>query len=279
MFTRVRRGWELTKKAWSVVRAHPGLAKLPIVGGLFALLALLVLGIPGVALLAVDDTVAVVGGVVLLVGAAYAASFAVIFYNVALAAGADAALRGADVDIKAAKAVARSRRSVIAKWAAVSALVSAVMSMLRSRGGAAGDIIAGVGGALWSLVTFLVVPVLAFEGVGPISAIKRSANLFRQRWGQQVTGNVVIGGISGLAVVVGILLSALGIVIITSGGAAVALGVVLLGIGLVVAVAAAIFGGATRGVFGVALYHYVADGAVIGPFTSTEMEGAAKRDS
>jgi hypothetical protein len=273
----MRRGWELTKKAWSVVRSHPGLAKLPITGGVLALVAIVVLGGPGVALLAVGNTAATIGGVVLLAGAAYAASFAVIFYNVALAAGADAALRGAEVDIGAAKAVARSRIAVIAEWAAVSALISALMSALRSRGGAAGTVLAGVGGALWSLVTFLVVPVLAFEGVGPVSAIKRSAHLFRQRWGQQVTGNVVIGGIAGLAVFVGVLLAVLGIVLVASGGAAIALGVVLLAIGVVGGVAAAIFGGATRGVFGVALYHYVADGTVVGPFTATEMDGAARR--
>ena len=44
----------------------------------------------------------------------------------------------------------------------------------------------------------MVVPVLAFEGIGPFAAMKRSASLFRQRWGQQVTGNVIIGGLASL---------------------------------------------------------------------------------
>jgi len=276
MFDRMRRGWELTKKAWSVVRSHPGLARLPIIGGLLALAALIVLGGPGVALVATDAPVAKAVGVVLFVLAGYLASFAVIYYNVILAAGADQALRG-DVDMASARALARERRGVIAKWAAVSAAISLLMSVLRDRGGAAGNIVAGIVGAIWSLVTFLVVPVLAFENIGPFDAIKRSANLFRERWGQQVTGNLVIGGISGLAVFVGIVLSVIGVVIVASGGVAIAFGVVLLLIGLVLAVGAAIFGGATRGVFGVALYRYVADGAVVGPFTAPDMESAAKR--
>ena len=45
----------------------------------------------------------------------------------------------------------------------------------------------------WSLVTFLAVPVIAIEGTGPFETIKRSASLFRERWGQQITGNIAIG--------------------------------------------------------------------------------------
>jgi hypothetical protein len=277
MFDRMRRGWELTKKSWGVVRSHPGLAKLPITGGALALAVLIVLGVPGVGLVSIDNDGTKVVGAILLLLAAYLASFAVIYYNVALAAGADQALRGEDPDIGAAKAVARSRIGVIAKWAAVSAAVSLILSLVRERAGAAGGLIAGIGGAIWSLVTFLVVPVLAFEGIGPIDAMKRSAHLFRQRWGQQVTGNVVIGGISGLAVFIGVLICVVGVVAISAGdAAAISIGVVLFLIGLVAAVAGAVFGGATRGVFGVALYRYVVDNRPVGPFTVPDMEGAAR---
>ena len=46
----------------------------------------------------------------------------------------------------------------------------------------------------WSLVTFLAVPVIAIEGTGPFETLKRSASIFRERWGQQITGNIAIGG-------------------------------------------------------------------------------------
>ena len=136
---------------------------------------------------------------------AYLASFAVIYFNVALAAAADQALRGQQPDLKAAGQVARSRIGVIAAWAAVSAVVSAFFALLRDKGGVVGNIGAGIGAAIWGLITFMVIPVLAFEGIGPFGAIKRSASLFRQRWGQQVTGNVVIGGVAGLVVLLGVL--------------------------------------------------------------------------
>jgi hypothetical protein len=50
---------------------------------------------------------------------------------------------------------------------------------------------------------------------------------------------------------------------------------VLVVVGLVIAVAAAVFAGATRGVFGVALYHFVAEDRAVGPFTTAELASAA----
>jgi hypothetical protein len=37
-----------------------------------------------------------------------------------------------------------------------------------------------------------------------------------------------------------------------------------------------VFAGATRGVFGVALYHYVSEDRAIGPFTPADLESAAR---
>ena len=247
MFTRMRRGWELTKKAWAVVRSHPGLAKLPITGGVLAIVSAALFGVPGALLLADDQgaSTAKIGGGALVVIGAYLASFFVIYYNVALAAAADQALRGEEPDIKAAKAVAHERLPVIVAWALVSALVSAVLTFLRDKG-VGGQLVAGIGGAIWSLVTFLVVPVLAFENIGPLAAMRRSASLFRQRWGQQVTGNVVIGGIAGLVFVAGALVMVGGVALLAAGdGAAEVFGGFLLLVGLVVAVGAAVFAGAS----------------------------------
>jgi hypothetical protein len=274
MFDRMRRGWELTKRSWGVVRTHPGLVRLPLTGGIVALAVTIVLVLPGVALWAMNDSGAQAGGIILIVAGAYLASFAVIYFNVALAAAASEALAGHQPDLSAARAVARSRIGVIASWAAVSALVSLFFAVLRDRLGAAGGIAARLGAAIWSLVTFLVVPVLAFEGIGPLSAIKRSTTLFRERWGQQVTGNVVIGGIGGLVVLLGVATAVGGIALTTLGtvGAQVG-GVVLVLVGALVAVTGAVFTGATRGVFGVALYRYVADDTALAPFTAADFEG------
>ncbi|MGI9030578.1 MAG: DUF6159 family protein [Ilumatobacteraceae bacterium] len=281
MFERMRQGWQLTKKSWGVVRSNPGLIRLPIYGGLLALASAVVFCLPGAYLLSRDEgsssSTTKVAGVALVVVGAYLASFFVIYFNVALAAAADQALRGQTPDLRAARGVARGRIGVIAAWAAVSAAVSAFFALLRDKGGIAGNIGAGIGAAIWGLITFMVVPVLAFEGIGPVAAIKRSASLFRQRWGQQVTGNVVIGGVAGLIVLVGVLAGVGGIALLAGGEAGLeVLGAGLLLLGVVLAVAGSVFAGATRGVFGTALYRYIADNHAIGPFSAPELESAVR---
>ena len=68
------------------------------------------------------------------------------------------------------------------------------MGLLENQGGIGGQIAARLVGMAWALVTFLAVPVIAIEGTGPVGTLKRSASIFRERWGQQITGNIAIGG-------------------------------------------------------------------------------------
>jgi hypothetical protein len=102
--------------------------------------------------------------------------------------------------------------------------------------------------------------------------------LFRERWGQQVTGNVVIGGVAGLIVFLGIVVGLGGVYLIIAGGTtAIVVGVLLVSVGVIVTLGGAVFGGATRNVFGVALYRYVAEDRALGPFTATDLEGATRQ--
>lgn len=274
MFRRMRQGWELTKKSWGVVREHPTLIRLPFIGGLIALVVAIVIAGPGLLLTATDDDATVYGGYALIAIGSYLASCVVIYYNVVLAGAANEALTGRPPDVQAAHAVARSRIGAIAGWAVIAAVVGLLINALRDRGGA-GRIVAMLGAAAWGFLTFLVIPVLALEGVGPIAAIKRSGALVRERWGQQVTGNVVIGGFAAVAAMLGGVLAMVGGVLLFSGVAGAVIGAVLIAIGILLAIGGGVLAGATRGVFGVALYHFSADNQAVGPFTEHELAAAA----
>ena len=276
MFTRMRDGWELTKKSWSVVRRHPKLLRLTIMGGVLATLVAVVVGGPGVWMSTSDiDSTRIVGWVLLAV-ASYGASFVVIYYNVALAAAADEALAGREPDLGAARARARGPLPAIAGWALISMIVALLVNGIRDRGGNAGRLVGALGAAAWGFVTFFVVPVLALEGIGPIAAMKRSVRLARQKWGQQATGNIAIGGFATAASMLGGIVLVIGIVLLVTGVAAnVAIGVVLVAIGGVVVIASSIVAGAMRGVFGVALYHFGVDDEARGPFDRIELAAAA----
>lgn len=276
MFRRMRHGWELTKTSWSVVREHPQLLRLTITGGLLALSAAIVLGVPGLWLSTSTPTSTRAVGWVLLGLATYLASFFVIFYNVALAAAADHALAGQEPDLRAARARARSRIPAIAGWALVSVLVSLVLNAIRDRAGNAGRLVGALGAAAWGFVTFFVIPVLALEGLGPIAAVQRSTRLVRDRWGEQITGNVVIGGLATVASMIGAMLLAVGVVlIVTASTASVAVGVVLVVVGGAITIVGSVLAGAMRGVFGVALYHFGVGNEALGPFDPAELAAAA----
>ena len=126
----------------------------------------------------------------------------------------------------------------------------------------------------WSLVTFLAVPVIAIEGTGPLQTLKRSASIFRQKWGQQIVGNIAIGGIVFFAgVLPAIALIVIGIVVWPSASF---LGALLVVVGALVLAIALLISKALSGVFGVALYRYATSGEAVGGFTSDELESAVR---
>jgi hypothetical protein len=268
---RIKRGWGLTKKSWALLREHPSLIRFPLYGGVATtLLAIVFLG-PGLYLFD-DDQLA--GAIPLIVIGVYVLSLVGFYFSVGLAACADMIFRGEEATVSDGLAVARSRFAQISGWAAVSAAISLVMGVLENQGGALGTIAARLVGMAWSLVTFLAVPVIAIEGTGPFETIKRSGALFRERWGQQITGNIAIGAAVFLfGVLPAIVLIGGGIVLWSSASF---LGALLVVIGALVLAIAMLVSRALSGIFGVALYRYALDGETVGGFTRDELESAVK---
>src|ERR1044072_7095660 len=191
-----RRGCALTKKSWALLRSHPGLIRFPLYGAVATVpLAIVTIG-PGLYLFE-EDVLA--GALPLLVIGIYALSVVGFYFSVGLAAAADMVFRGqANVTVGDGLAISRERFSQICGWAAISTAISVVMGVLENQGGIGGQIAARLVGMAWALVTFLAVPVIALEGTGPFETLKRSASIFREGWGQQITGNLAIGGAVGL---------------------------------------------------------------------------------
>lgn len=268
---RIKRGWVLTKKSWALLNGHRELIRFPLYGAVATtLLAIVTLG-PGLYLWDNDQFA---GAIPLFVIGVYILSFVGFYFSVGLAACADMIFRGQEATVGDGLAVARTRLRQISGWAAVSAAISLVMGLLENQGGALGTLAARLVGMAWTLITFLAVPVIAIEGTGPFETIKRSGSLFRERWGQQITGNIAIGAaIFLLGVLPAAVLIVAGIVIWSSASF---LGALLVVIGALVLAIAMLVSRALSGIFGVALYRYALDGEVVGGFTQEDMESAVK---
>ncbi|HET8861616.1 MAG TPA: DUF6159 family protein, partial [Solirubrobacterales bacterium] len=213
--SKIKRGWALSKKSWGLLNEHRELIRFPLYGAVATIpLAFVFLG-PGLYFLD-DGTLA--GAIPLLVIGLYVLSVVGTFFAVGLAAAADMTFRGEEATVGDGLAVARSRFNQICGWAALSTAIGVFMGVLENQGGIVGTIAARFVGMAWSLVTFIAVPVIAIEGTGAFATLKRSGGLFRDRWGQQITGNLAIGGaVFLLGMLPSAILVAFGVVAIVMG--------------------------------------------------------------
>ncbi len=215
--TRMQRSWALAKASWDVLKSEKGLLWLPV---LSFLASLVVLGVFSLAIWATVGKDTGVGGqneystnvaTWVLAACMYVGmAFSQTYFLAALCAGANERLQGRDSTIGTALAVANSRLHRILPWAIVSATVSVIVQAIEERFGFLGQIIGGLVGAAWNVVTFLTIPIIVFEDVGPITALKRSGTLLKKTWGENLMAQIGLGIIGMLAFIPGILVLALG---------------------------------------------------------------------
>lgn len=266
---RFRRSLELAKASWSIFRGDPSLAKYPVVGAIAVVILAAIIAIP---FLLIDgapdsDNLSVVQIVALLL-IYFAAYTAVFFCGTALAYVVKARMEGDTGEISG-WAFARSRIGVIAGYGLMAASVGVALQVLADRFKLGGQIAAAIGGAAWSVTTFLVVPVLVTEDVGPIEAIKRSGSLLRRTWGEQIIGNAGIGLVTGLVMLgvglIGAVLIGIAVAIGVTALIVVAIGLTVVALGIVAAVSSAL-----DSIYRMAVYRY-ATGSDTADFPAAEM--------
>jgi len=202
---RLRRSWELAKASWGVIRSDWTLLRFPLVSGALSTilggLALIFLWLSGTFDSSSSDDVSIGSMIGLFIF--YLVTYTVvIFCNVALVSSVMARFAGQPEHADTGWAAARARWKKILGWAAIAATVGVLLNVLSNRGDRITEILAMIGAAAWSLATFLIVPVLVVEDVGPVDALKRSTTLLKRTWGEQIAGNAGIGLVTGLLMVV-----------------------------------------------------------------------------
>ena len=110
-----------------------------------------------------------------------------------------------------------------------------ILRAISERGGIIGSIVSSLLGFGWTVATFLTVPVLAIENVSPIDAVKRSAQLLKRTWGEQLVGNAGVNAVFGL-MMFGVFLVGVPLIVL----AAISESLVLMGIAVLLVVLAAL---------------------------------------
>lgn len=272
------RSWQLFKSTWAVLMADKELVLFPILAATVTfIVSVILIGVAiGVAVVnpqlarSVADAASAVesgdGGAIQTFAFFFVLfvyylimSLIATYFMTGLAGAALIRFEGGDPTFGDGIRIANSRLGSIFGFAFINATVGVVISALRSRSNTGGRIAASLGGAAWSVATFLVVPLIAAKGISPIDAIKESGSLLRHTWGEQIIGSGGIGLVLGvLMLIVAGLGAFLAFAVSSSTTALVSIIVITV---LVVAVIAVI-NSSLNGIYRAAVYHYADVGEV-----------------
>ncbi|MCU1465465.1 MAG: putative rane protein [Actinomycetia bacterium] len=260
----------LAKSSWQVLRDDKQLTILPLLSLLSTIVLAVAVLLP-IGLIARDGSGNYDGSkpLVWVLGflGSVALTYIVVFFNAALVFAANSRFQGEAVSVSDAIHAASARSHVLLPWAIVSATVSVVLRAVEQRGGIIGRIVGSIAGVAWSVVTFLVLPVLVFEGIGPIAAVKRSGQLFKHTWGENLMTNAGIGIVGFIGVVAGVVPLLLFLAV---GGPIAVLGIALF---VLWCVAVLLVTSTLTGIFQVALYRF-ATGAPVPGFEPAQLSGS-----
>jgi hypothetical protein len=282
--SRFTRSWLLIKASMEVLRTDNALLILPAISGV---MTMLVAG--GFVALAVSDgTFAAMAArrhhyappqfYAWLFCMYVVQYFVVIFFNTALVGAAIVLLGGGRPTVWDGLKLAISRIGPILGYAIISATVGVLLQLVAEKLGFVGRLIAGGLGLAWTAATFLVVPILAAEGIGPWQAIERSSELLRKTWGENLIGN------AGISLMMSAISGAIAVVGFGGGFVLFQRGCEVLGVALVSAAATAfllvvLVGAALAAIYSAAVYWYAASGKTPVDFDGDLIAGAFTRKS
>ena len=263
--SRISNSFALARSSWAVLKADKELVLLPVISGAASLIVAVSFLIP---LFVVGETTGT--SFVAMIVMYFVLAYITIFFNAALISAANERLEGGDPTIGSALRGAARRAGKILPWALLSAVVSIILRAIEERVGLVGRIVIALVGMAWTVVTFLVLPIIVIEGAGAGKALKKSGRLVRSTWGENLAGHIGLGIVGFLLILPSIVLVVAGVVSAGTGvgGIAIAVGV-LWGVVVVVVMTA------LTGIYQTALYHF----AVAGDVPSSYFDTGAMRSA
>lgn len=257
MFAKFSRSWELVKASAGVLRSDKELLVFPVISGIAALIVLATFAIPIVSLKLFEGGTGPLGYVIgfLFYLCQY---FVIFFFNSALVGAAMIRLNGGDPTVADGLRIARERMLPILGYAAIAATVGLLLQFLKNKDNFVIRMLGSLLGTAWTVASFLVVPVLVANKIGPIDAVKKSIELLKTTWGENAVGQLGIGFVFGFimagVIITGVVLSFLCFTVSPYlGGSLVVLTVLS-------ALTVGIIQSALSGVYAAALYRFANDG-------------------
>jgi len=218
LFNRLSNGWTIAQNSFKVLMANKQLLIFPVLSGVSLILIMGTFILAALGFSGWDfDNVDLKGDNKVLqycfiFGFYIVNYFVVVFFNMALIHCTTLYFRGEEVTLKKGIAFSMSRVGTIFAWAVFAGSVGAILKIIQENVGTLGKILTGLIGVVWSITTFFVVPVIAYENMGPLEAVKRSASLMKEKWGEGIGAGFSFGLIQLVGILaVGILAAILAV--------------------------------------------------------------------
>ncbi|MFC7073380.1 DUF6159 family protein [Halovenus rubra] len=249
LLQRLKTGLVLTKDSLSLMNNNRSLFVFPAVGGIAGLTFLaLFFGVTFGLLAVTMDGVMIVG----LFFSYLALTFVTTFFSAGLVHQTREVLGGNDASLKRGMAAAWKVKGHLFVWSLISATIGLLINAIENSESRVARLLGTIFGVAWTLMTFFVVPVIVFEKSSTTGLFKRSAETFKQTWGEAPITLVAIN-IVGAIVAVPFVLP--GIYLINTGVGIVGIGLVLSGVLLSFLISQTL-----QGVVKTTLYLYARDG-------------------
>lgn len=281
------RSWMITKLAFGVINKDRELLGFALLSFVFSTIFAIAMIFPSVipTLMENDfsrDSLQVFEYVVIFL-TYFGLAFIATFFNVCVVYTTKVRFEGGNATFGESFRFAMSRIPVIFQWSLLSATVGLILRILHQLAtnlGKVGQIIAqiviGLMGMAWSIVTIFVVPVLVYENIGPIDAIKKSAAVIKKTWGESLIRAIGLGLVQFLVFVVIILVSGALTYGLTSPFGVIGL-LIGIGVGLLLLLLTGLIFSVATTIFNTALYVYANNNLVASGFNEDVVKGAFRQ--
>lgn len=278
------RSWLLTKLTFGVINKDRELLWFALLSFIFSTLFSIAMVVPAVIPALLENGVSQesleVYHYIIIFLTYFGLAFIATFFNVCVVYTTKVRFEGGNATFGESLKFGFSRLGLIFQWSLIAATVGLILRLLDNlaeRFGKIGEIvmriIIGMLGLAWSILTIFVVPVLVYEGLGPIDAIKKSAQVIKHTWGESLIKSIGLGLIQFAVIFLIIALSAGLTYVLSSAFQEMGL---LIGIGvgvLLVLLAGLIFSVAST-IFNTALYVYANNNIIASGFNEEIVKGA-----
>lgn len=274
---KLERSFEIMKASWEILKKDKEILFFPILSGMMLIMLIASFVIP---FILVRDPDAIQrffhddsGFNYIMAFIFYFCNYLImIYFNAGIVACATIRMNGGDPTVSDGFYAANNRIFKIIGWAIVSATVGMLLRMIEERSSFIGRAVAGLIGMAWSVTSYLVIPVLVNENLGPYDAVAESVNLLKKTWGEGLIGTFSFGLIFFVLSLPACLAFGMGFWE-GKGMLAVALFVTA----VVYLIVLSIFQSALQGIFQSALYQYARFGRVPDGFQKDQLKFAVQR--